>query len=101
MTKVKKIEIWGKEWFQKSYGNSYNAVKIYINDKKVATLPIAYGYGSVYEQRGEEWLEENGYLKGKQPFDYLTYYCRDRNIELVRHKTEVSTERELKKFAND
>ena len=54
--KIKSIEIYGLKWFQKSYGNTYHRVKVYVNDELIATSPITYGYGDYYIQNAEELL---------------------------------------------
>jgi len=55
------IEIHGKRWFQKTYGNTYHTARIYVGDELVVTTPIHYGYGDQYLQTAKEWLQRNGY----------------------------------------
>lgn len=45
------IHIEGRRWFQKTYGQTYNTVRIFKDGKQVAYLPIEYGYGEFYLQR--------------------------------------------------
>ncbi len=52
--KIKSIEIYGLKWFQKSYGNTYHRVKVYVNDELIAKSPITYGYGDYYIQNAED-----------------------------------------------
>lgn len=64
MTKTKpNITIIGRRWFQRTYGNTYNTVRILIDGKTVAELPKEYGYGNHYYQRAAEWLNKNGYVQ--------------------------------------
>lgn len=65
MKKVKVISIYGKRWFQKTYGNTYHIAKVYILTEdgqldKFAT-PITYGYGSQYVETGKEAAKAHGY----------------------------------------
>lgn len=60
MKKINTMKIEGKRWFQRSYGNTYHTVKIYVNDE-VLKSEITYGYGSHYLQTAAELLKENGY----------------------------------------
>lgn len=60
MKKINTMKIDGKRWFQRSYGNTYHTVKIYVNDE-VLKSEITYGYGSHYLQTAAELLKENGY----------------------------------------
>ena len=89
----KKIEIWGKRWFQRSYGNTYHSVRIYLNDKLAYESPITYGYGDhYYNTTAKEWLVENGYLPPGEP----VWYLRDHNgVDLIYHATDVKRERDL------
>lgn len=97
--KIKSIEIWGKKWFQKSYGNTYHAVKVYVNGELIGTSGITYGYGDSYVQTAEEVLRKAGYLKRKDPAQSLWRYCSERKIKLKYYASEV-TQRELKDFAS-
>ena len=42
MKKINTMKIEGKRWFQRSYGNTYHTVKIYVNDE-VLKSEITYG----------------------------------------------------------
>lgn len=64
--KIQNIEVIGRRWFQKSYGNTYNTVQIRVNGDLVASLPKDYGYGEMYYQRAGQWLIENGWIKAKK-----------------------------------
>jgi len=88
-----KIEIWGKRWFQKSYGNTYHTVSVYINDKLVYESPITYGYGDSYcHNTARHWLVEKGLLPADEP----VWYLRDHNkVALTYHATDVRRQRDL------
>lgn len=62
--KPKVIIVHGKEWFDKVNGNSYHSVVVTVDDKNYS-LPFAYGYGSMYEQRAGNLLKETGILPEK------------------------------------
>jgi hypothetical protein len=98
--KVKSIEVWGKRWFQKSYGNTYHAVRVYVNDELIGASKIAYGYGDSYLQTAEEVLKKAGYLKLKNQSQSLSSYCREKKINLKYYANDVSKESELKTFIN-
>lgn len=97
MAKITKIELEAVEWFQKSYGNSYFNVKVYVNDIYVGQSGYTYGYGSQYEQAGEEILVDAGYVKLGM-FQSLSRYCRENNIDLVRNISSVNRKKDLMAF---
>lgn len=45
-----KIEVQSRRWFQKTYGNTYHSMTLYIDDIEVSKVPFEYGYGSQHEQ---------------------------------------------------
>lgn len=60
---MKTLTIIGRRWFQKTYGNTYNSVRILVDGAEVAYLERSYGYGDYYVQRAFEWLETNGHVQ--------------------------------------
>lgn len=60
MKKINTMKIEGKRWFQRSYGNTYHTVKVFVNDE-VLESEVTYGYGSHFLQTAAELLKENGY----------------------------------------
>lgn len=58
---IMSLHIEGRRWFQRSYGSTYNTVRIFKNGVLIADLPIEYGYGDYYLQRAHEWLGQHGY----------------------------------------
>ena len=59
---LKSIFIEAREWFDKTYGNSYFSARISVNGEVVAYLPFQYGYESQYEYAAVKWLLENNYI---------------------------------------
>jgi hypothetical protein len=54
-----KIEIVGYRWFQKTYGNTYHAVKIFLNGEMIfKSSEYVYGYSDQYIQTAHEKLKE-------------------------------------------
>jgi hypothetical protein len=49
-----------KRWFQKSYGNTYHSVTIYVNDEVLRT-DFEYGYGRQYLRTAHTLLTEHDY----------------------------------------
>ena len=100
LPRMKKVEFWAKEWTQKSTGNSYFAVKVYVNDKLVGTSQIRYGYGSQYEQEGMKILKNAGYLRGVKAEMPSRYFRERAGVKYTGSINSVNRERDLKDFAN-
>lgn len=58
--KIKTIDVYGKEWFDKQNGNSYHSVRVVINhglkNQSVLVAPMQYGYGDSYMRTAGELL---------------------------------------------
>jgi len=77
--KVKTIDILAKEWFDKTYGNSYFAGKVTVNfcmeDEQTFVMPFQYGYGDFYRDAALELLKKNGLINTKS-----TYELREQGV---------------------
>jgi len=73
MKKIKSLHIVGKRWFQKSYGNTYHSVLIYVNDEKIY-YPFAYGYDNQFLQTAEELLKKSGYDLKLEEHESLSFW---------------------------
>lgn len=60
MTKINTLRIYGRRWFQKSYGNTYHAVRVIVNGNEI-TSNVTYGYGDHYKETARQLLESNGF----------------------------------------
>lgn len=60
MKKIESMRIEAKRWFQRSYGNTYHTVKVFVNDE-VLKSGITYGYENQYLQTAVQLLKDNGY----------------------------------------
>jgi hypothetical protein len=52
----------GRAWQDKTYGNTYHSVRIWINGEIVAVVPFRYGYENAYQTSAIEALIELGYM---------------------------------------
>lgn len=75
MTATKSLHIEGRRWFQRSYGNTYHSVKIWIDGELVHISGKCYGYGDGYLQTAIDWLKANKHIP--QDAEYGTYYLRE------------------------
>ena len=92
---MKNIRVEDRRWFQKTYGNTYNSVRIFIDGKPVVTLPEDYGYDSYYMQWAAEWMNQQGLTPGNEGRAYLSIWCQENGVDLYDDCLDVSREREL------
>ena len=60
MKKINTLEVIGKRWFQKSYGNTYHTATVIVNGEELKS-GIKYGYENAYLQTAADLLRANGY----------------------------------------
>lgn len=60
MKKINTLEVIGKRWFQKSYGNTYHTATVIVNGEELKS-GIKYGYENAYLQTAADLLRVNGY----------------------------------------
>jgi hypothetical protein len=63
---MKTIDINAKEWFDKTYGNSYFSAIVTIDygmeSEQQIKLPFQYGYGDYYKEAGFNALKKDGII---------------------------------------
>jgi hypothetical protein len=52
----------GRAWFDKSGGNTYHSVRVWVNGEIVGIVPMTYGYENMYQVSAIAKLVELGYL---------------------------------------
>jgi hypothetical protein len=89
------IEIYGKRWFQKSYGNTYHSVKIFVNDELIGQNNFEYGYGDGYVDTAMKML----WLKFARPKGMSEsspmYTLRDLGIKVIKNVQDVDAKKNL------
>ncbi len=97
--RVKVVEVSARRWFQKSYGNTYHKVKVYVNDELIGTSPITYGYGEQYLQTASKILIDKGYFpRALKNAGSLYTFLKNRKIKFIYNVTDVKREKDLKNF---
>lgn len=85
------IEIDAREWFDKTYGNTYFTAYVYFKGE-VYFIPFTYGYGSHCETVALELLVKKGLISD----NVKVWDLRDKyNITIKTNKEEVSRKRDL------
>ena len=98
-TRCISVVVIGRKWFQKSYGNTYHTAQIIIDGATVHKTPLTYGYGEQYMQSAADWLEDNGYMPGREHYPHggaemLPMYFRRHNVGVTYEALDVRRERD-------
>lgn len=93
------ITVIAREWFDKTYGNSYFTAVCYADDK-VLELPFQGGYGDHYKDMAFKAMEEAQMLpapveRSKNGSEALWQYCRRNNITLNTEKICVARKKDM------
>jgi hypothetical protein len=54
--KIMNITVIGKRWFERTNGNTYHSVKVYVDGELIGQNNFTYGYDRHYEQTALEIL---------------------------------------------
>ena len=98
---IKTIDIDAKEWFDKTYGNSYFSAKIVINyglkSQKSLFVPFEYGYGNHSENVCFDKIKKSINKKIFKNCDSFSLwsFCQDNGILYRYSKQENCLKREL------
>lgn len=96
--KIKTIDIQAKEWFDKTYGNSYFSAQVTINyGLKSAVswgLPYQYGYGEQYIHEAFKSIRKKLNIKVDE-HTQLWRYCEENKIILRTSKQTGCKKKEL------
>ena len=97
LSDVKTIDIQAKEWFDKTYGNSYFAALCTINygmeTQTSFFIPFHYGYGTFYQDCANREIEKMFGIKENSI--YWKFYAEN-NIIVRYSKQENCKKRDLK-----
>jgi hypothetical protein len=105
MSKIELIQVIGKRWFQRSYGNTYHISKIHVTyaDGTSATFTTEkqYGYGEQYVQSAHELLVSQSIIPAPEQYgngscDSLRIQCERMGIGFSYSVIDVPRERDLK-----
>ena len=59
---MKSLHIDGRRWFERTNGNTYHTVRIFLDGEQVAELGPVYGYGDQYLETALDWLYAHGHI---------------------------------------
>lgn len=87
----------GREWFDKTGGNSYFSARVWVDGGQVAILTYQYGYGDQYLYEAHKTLIRLGYLPQESEnrglwsiaselgFDFYSSKSESKKAEMFKH----------------
>lgn len=93
---IKKVEVYGKRWWQRGPGNTYHSVQISVDGQEVASIDFVYGGGDQYSWTARDWLSRNGYLMAHDHHAALWSIAIKQGFQLVQDVIDVKRRRDLK-----
>lgn len=66
------VTIEGRRWFERTNGNTYHSVNVYVNNELVGREPFAYGYGEMYIQSAFDILSKWGMFPYEKTDELVT-----------------------------
>lgn len=90
----------GREWFDKTYGNSYFSARIWVDGAQVAILTFQYGYGDQYLYEAQKKLLELGYLPQENKNNGLWSIAKELGFDFYSAKSECKKADMFKKYPN-
>lgn len=89
------LELTGKRWFQKSYGNTYFTARAVLDGEVIAECPQQYGYGDQWKQELLQAVEASGKLPLRSLHEYPREWAERIGMVLVENVSDVARERDL------
>jgi hypothetical protein len=90
----------GREWFDKSGGNSYFSARLWVDGGQVAILTFQYGYGDQYLYEAQRKLSELGYLPEQSSNRGLWSIAQELGIDFYSSKSSAKKSEMFKKYSN-
>ena len=94
--KIRHIEIYAKEYFDKTYGNTYFSARVLVNDEEVLVIPMQSGYGDHYITVARQELVKLEILPEKNVL--FSHLEKDMGFKLFTSKLEGRKYREVEDY---
>ena len=96
---MKTVDVNAKEWFDRTYGNSYFSMNVTVDygmeTESTFYVQMQYGYGDHYRDMAFKELQKRGFIPEQQPMTSGWVYYRDNGIIARHHKQENCKKRDL------
>lgn len=89
------VQIIGKRWFERTNGNTYHSVDVYVNNEQVEYVPFKYGYERQYEQTALEILRKHYELPKEMDKYASLWHLKELGISVLNDVTDVPRKKDL------
>lgn len=94
------ITIDARRWFQRTYGNTYHKVRVYVDNEFVGESPFTYGYGEQYLMSAFDILSEYGMFPYERTKELVTVNKGKKN-EYQTPKESINRHKAYGQFVQD
>lgn len=92
---AQRLEIEGRLWFQKTYGNTYHRVRVFLNGEFLGRSDVTYGYGQSFQQTGIDLALKSGKIPAYLAKEGNYKYQERTGIEIIARSEKVSRKKDL------
>jgi hypothetical protein len=100
---MKTIDIQAREWFDKTYGNSYFSAIVTVDycmeSERQIKIPFTYGYGDYYKEAAFRALKNEGVISTE--LLSLRRWCEENGVILRSNIQKNCLKRDLINFVKD
>lgn len=96
---IRSVFVECREWFDKTYGNSYFSARVWINGEIEIVLPFQYGYGDHFKSVAVSALIEKNFISYKYENRGLWTIANEMGFDLYTSKA-LTTKKEMFKESN-
>lgn len=91
------IQILGKRWFERTNGNTYHSVDVYVNNEFVGRDDFSYGYGDQYLETGTKILKQHYNLPKGMDEHTRIWGLEECGIKVLYNVSDVARKKDLEK----
>ena len=87
------ITVNGKRWFERTNGNTYHSVDVYVDGELIGREPFTYGYGDGYKQTALDILTK---VRPDIAGDVtVLWHLRDKGHKIITSVADVARKKDL------
>ena len=95
MKPARRLEIEGRLWFQKTYGNTYHRVRVFLDGEFLGRSDVEYGYGQQFAYTGIKLALKSARIPAFLEKEGNYSYSKRTGIEIVARSEKVTRKKDL------